>query len=497
MPTAAIRQVLTMGGLSIIDIDMVAFHGLTWGDGIEERLKRYFSYTFGACPPIHLVHHHHAHAAAAYYSSPFDEALIVTADGSGDGISTRISYGKGPTIEPLEEYARPHSLGLFYSAITQFCGFQRDREEYKLMGLAAYGNPDRYDLSAFLHAAEGRYVVDTRFFIDMPPRTPSPNWQEMLFNEALEHLLRLKKRTTQAITQEYIDVAAAAQYQLEITMEHLVRHHVLRSGVRYVCLSGGVALNCKMNQRIMNMPEVHGLYVPPVAADMGIALGAAYIAYLHLTNNKPSFSTVYCGNYYDDKEIEKILRVCGVPYVRPADVISVAAQLLANNKVIGWFQGGMEYGPRALGNRSILANALCPDIKNVVNQKIKLRESFRPFGASVLEEDMSTYFDGKNHSSPYMTVVYDVKKQYQTLLKAVTHADGTCRIQTVTAQQNPLFYELLLRFKELTGHGILLNTSLNLNHEPIVCSPRDALATYFASGLDALLIGNFLVKKNF
>jgi carbamoyltransferase len=495
MPTLAIAAVLEMAKIGIRDVDIVAFHGITWRKQLEEKIKNYFIYTFGYCPELHLVHHHHAHAASAFYSSPFEEALIITADGSGDGVSTRISVGKGLQIELLKEYYRPQSLGLFYSAITQLCGFKRDHDEYKLMGLAAYGDHRQFDLAAFLTIQDGTYQVNTDFLIDMPPLTPSPNWQEMLFTTRLEQYLKLPRRIEKTITQPYKDLAASAQHRLETAMCRLVQHYVSETGIRRVCLAGGVALNCKMNQRIMELPEVEALFVPPVAADMGIALGAAMIAHAVKTGARPQFTSVYCGNAYTDDSIQSVFTSCGIPYTKVTNPASEAARLLAGNKIIGWFQGSMEYGPRALGNRSILANPMHPEMKDLVNRKIKFRESFRPFGASVAAEDAPLFFKGKNTASPYMTVVYAVKEEYQKLLQAVTHADGSCRIQTVDSKQNALFYELLQEFKKLTGHAVLLNTSFNLSHEPMVCTPRDAVATFYASGLDALFIGNFMVSK--
>jgi carbamoyltransferase len=497
MPTLSISRVLEIGKISMKEVDVVAFHGITWGNQILDKLHRYLFYTFGHCPEIHLVHHHHAHAASTYYTSPFEEALIFTVDGSGDGVSTRISIGKGNKIETLKDYYRPNSLGLFYAAVTQFCGFKRDSDEYKLMGLAAYGNDKRYDLSFFLNIKDGDYVLSNDYLIEIPPKTPSPNWQEMLFSNKLEQELSLRKRIENEIRQEYKDLAASAQYQLESVIMQMVKYYVATTNIQNVCLAGGVALNCKMNQKIMNLPEVKDLFVPPVAADMGVALGTAFVAYESLTKTRPVFNSVFCGNEYSDEKVELTLNACGITYTRCESPVVEAAALLAKNKVIGWFQGKMEYGPRALGNRSILANPLLTEMKDIVNKKIKFRESFRPFGASVLEEDMPLYFEGRNATSPYMTVVYDVKSEHRNLLQPITHADGTCRIQTVNRKQNQLFYELLVEFKKITGHGILLNTSFNLIHEPIVSTPREAVASFYGSGLEVLIINSFIVRKQF
>jgi carbamoyltransferase len=495
MPINAIIELLRITNVTMKEIDFVAFHGATWGDHIISRLQNFLIANFDFSPEIILIHHHHAHAASAIYSSGFKEALIFTLDGSGDGVSTRVSLAKDNNIEIIKDFARPQSFGLYYSAFTQFCGFKRDSDEYKLMGLAAYGNPNTYDLSEFLYYDSGSYRLNTKFLIDMPPYTASPNKQEMLFNENFENFFSVKRRTEKEINSVYKNIAASAQFQSEQTIISLVLHYIKLTGINKICLAGGVALNCMMNQKIINHSEISEVFIPPIAADMGISAGAAFATYHYKTNNQPKFHSVFCGNEYSNPEIQKTLQIVGAEYTESEDVISEAVQMLNEGYVIGWFQGKMEYGPRALGNRSILANPLINGMKDRVNSKIKFRESFRPFGASIIEEDVTFYFEGNNCISPFMTTLYNIKKEFSELLGSVTNVDGTCRIQSVNEKDNSLFYYLLKNFKEKTGHGILLNTSFNLNHEPIVCSPQNAIASYFSSGLDALIIGNFILKK--
>ncbi len=495
LPVLSVQEVLKIAAIGIYDVSVVAYHGSTWQLSIESVLKSHFENYFGFCPQIKRYHHHDCHAASTFYSSGFEEALVITVDGSGDGISTRIGVGDKNGIRTIREFARPQSLGIFYSMITQLCGFTRDADEYKLMGLAAYGNASAFDLSEILYTTPEGYFFDTGFMVDIIPGQSSPSRYEMLFNKRLTDKLGLKRRTSAGIEQPYKDLAAAAQQQLEKMLTHLVKTYVQQTGIKKVCMGGGVALNCLANQKIEALNEVDALYIQPASSDSGISLGAAYLASVEHCFSIQEITHVFYGNSFTDAEIELALQNCNVEYTRSENIIEEAATALAENKVVGWFQDRMEFGPRALGSRSILANASAENIQSIVNQKVKLREGFRPFGASVLEEDFHTYFKAKCTASPFMTKVFDVIQQHQTLLKGVTHADGTCRVQTVNTQQHKTYFELLSAFKQKTGTGVLLNTSFNLNHEPIVCTPRQAIASFFASGLDVLAIGNFVIRK--
>lgn len=496
LPYLSVREVLSYAGLSIENVDIVAFHGATWGDDFDSKLTAYFNAYFGHCPSIKRYHHHDCHTAGTYFSSGFQEALVFSMDNSGDGVSIQVSLGKGNSLTTLKRFDRPTSFGLYYSLITQYCGFLKDSDEYKLMGLAAYGNPHAYDFSWLLNSNEGNITINTDYIQIVPPMAPSLHRDEMNFNPAFVSKMAFGRRLPHSpMTQFYKDVAASAQHHMENLMVDFVQHYINKTGIKKVCLSGGVALNCLMNQKLMNAPEIEELFIQPASSDAGISVGAAWLATLE-TNGQPiAPENAFLGNCFDNESILAVLENCQVAYTYLDDVAEMAAALLVEGKVIGWFQGRMEFGPRALGNRSILANPLCNDIQSLVNKKVKFRDAFRPFGASVLEEDVHTYFLGAANRSPYMTVTYDVKNEYQEKLKGVTHVDGTCRIQSVSKVQSPLFHQILYLLKQKTGYGVCLNTSFNLNDEPIVATPQQALSSFFGCGLDALFMGNYLIKK--
>jgi carbamoyltransferase len=496
LPILSVKEVLRIGKINIKDISVVAFHGSTWQAGIEDVLKNHFENYFGFCPQIKRYHHHDCHAASAFYASGFEDALVITVDGSGDGVSTQIAVGRRGKTEVLHRYERPQSLGMFYSMFTQLCGFTRDADEYKLMGLAAYGDSEKYDLNDILSVSESGYRFNEEYMVKILPGQPSPSRYEMLFSNKLTSTVQLNRRTEKEISESYRHIAAATQSQLEKALLALVKKYTAETGIKKVCMAGGVALNCLANQKIEALSEVDELFVQPASSDAGISLGAAYLASAEagVAVFEKQAHTFY-GNEFSNQEIADTLQRCNLNFTVQENCFEEAAMQLAANKVIGWFQGRMEFGPRALGNRSILANPAASDIQRVVNHKIKFREGFRPFGASVLEEDFHEYFEAKCNDAPYMTKVFFVKEKYRELLRGVTHADGTCRVQTVSKHQNELYYNLLSAFKNRTGFGVLLNTSFNLSHEPIVNTPREAVATFYASGLDELFIGNCRLKK--
>lgn len=496
LPVLSVKEVLKIAGVKINQIAVLAFHGSTWQQSIEDVLKKHFENYFGYCPPVKRYHHHNCHAASAFYCSGFDEALIITVDGSGDGVSTQISIGINNRIEVIHRYERPQSLGMYYSALTQLCGFTRDADEYKLMGLAAYGNASKYNLDDVLAVTENGYRFDENYIVPISAGQPSPSRHEMLFSENLLSKLGVKRRVENEIGMEYKHLAAVAQFQLEKALLALIKKYISETGMKKVCMAGGVALNCLANSRIEMLSQVEELFVQPAANDAGVSLGAAQLASVEAGVARFEKQThTFFGNEFSQKEIEETLIKCGVKYTAEENFIECAAQSLASDKVIGWFQGKMEFGPRALGNRSILANPSAPDIQQIVNHKIKFREGFRPFGASILEEDFHEFFEAKCNNAPYMTKVFYVKEKYRLPLNGVIHADGTCRVQTVNKNQNTLYYNLISAFKKRSGIGVLLNTSFNLSHEPIVNSPRNALASFFACGLDELFIGNCRIEK--
>jgi carbamoyltransferase len=496
LPISSIKEVLRIANITIQDVAVVAFHGSTWQVEIEQVIQRHFESYFGFCPTIKRYHHHDCHAASSFFASGFAEALVVTIDGSGDGVSTQIAIGRNNKLEVVEQYERPQSLGLFYSMMTQVCGFTRDADEYKLMGLSAYGDASKVDLNNVLQVQNGSYHLDIEYLVYIPVGQPSPSRYEMLYSKKLLSKLNVSRRVSSTIDEPYKHIAAATQQQLELALTSLVQKHILDTGISKVCLAGGVALNCLANQKIEALNQVTELFIQPASNDAGIALGAAYLAAVDIGESVFEKQTnVFLGTEFADLAVEEVIQRCQIPYSKSQHPVNDAAAQLAENKVIGWFQGRMEFGPRALGNRSILANPAAPNIQHTVNHKVKFREGFRPFGASVLEEDFHRYFEATCVDAPYMTKVFYVKPEYKQLLTGVTHVDGTCRVQTVNRKQNELYYDLLVEFKRLSGFGILLNTSFNLNHEPIVNTPREAIASFYASGLDTLFLGIFKIDK--
>lgn len=496
LPVLSVKEVLRIGGISIKNVSAVAFHGSTWQAGIEDVLKNHFENYFGFCPAINRYHHHDCHAASTFYPSGLEEALVITVDGSGDGVSTQVSIGRNGKLELVHRYERPQSLGMFYSMFTQLCGFTRDADEYKLMGLAAYGDSLKYNLDDILSVNENGYCFNEDYMVKILPGQSSPSRHEMLFSSKFINQLGLNRRVEKEMGESYKHLAAAAQQQLESALVSLVKKYVTETGIKNVCMAGGVALNCLANQKIEALAEVEELFVQPASSDAGISLGAAYLASVDAGVSSFEKQThTFLGNGFLDSEVAEALQRCSLNFSSGQNFVEEAATRLAANMVIGWFHGRMEFGPRALGNRSILANPAAPDIQQTVNHKIKFREGFRPFGASVLEEDFHEFFEAECSDAPYMTKVFFVKEKYRELLKGVTHADGTCRVQTVNRNQNALYYDLLSAFKNKTGFGVLLNTSFNLSHEPIVATPREAVASFFASGLDELYIGNCRLKK--
>jgi carbamoyltransferase len=495
LPEMSIEECLKQAGISIRDVDIIASHGSTWGDTYANILKDYFKYTFGYCPPLEFVHHHDAHAASAFYGSGFDKSMILTMDASGDGVSTQLSIGNGDKMELFRRYSRPDSLGIYYSLITQLCGFRRDSDEYKLMGLAAYGNKNNFDFSRVLYFNNGEFHLNEDYMKPIAPGASQPTRQEMAFSNLLTDQFGKKRLKREPIDQHYKDIAASAQKQLEEVILGIVRYFHEQTGLRKICLAGGVALNCLANQKIMNLDFIDDVYVQPASSDAGISMGAAmYVSAKKGEKPLPLLSALL-GMEYSNDEIETALKEINIEYKKIEDPAKEAAKLVANNKVIGWFQNRMEFGPRALGARSILANPAMPDVKNIINNKIKHREDYRPFCPSVIEEESGHYFIGKLQSAPFMNITFDVREEMQNKIPGVVHNDSTARIQTVNKHTNALYYDFLIELKKLTGHPVVVNTSFNNNNEPIVATPADAIATFYRTGLDALIIGCFLINK--
>lgn len=497
LPESSIHEVLNITKTDFSQIEEIAFHGETWDDEIQPRLESYFFNHFGSCPPLVRYHHHDCHASSTYYASNFDKAIVITIDNSGDGISVQIMLGENGKLRLIDRFERPNSLGLFYQIFTQICGFQKDNEEYKLMGLSSYGDRNKYNFDWLLDFNDGQLILNQDYIQKLKPGAASLHKDEMVYNDLLLKKLNINRRlASQTFDTVYKDLAASAQQHLEKIMLKIIDYYTDKLACNTLCLAGGVALNCVMNKEIMNHPKIERFFVQPASSDAGISVGAAWLASVKKGQKPTTKENVYLGNEFSNDTIETYLKQAKLPFQFIDKIEKEAAKLIAEGNVIGWFQGRMEFGPRGLGNRSILANPTIEGMNNQVNRKIKFRESFRPLCPSVLEEDAARYFKGKSIISPYMTVVYDiVSDDVLKQIPAVIHIDKTARIQTVSNVENPRYYALLKELKLLTGHGVVLNTSFNLANEPIVNTPKEAVATFYSSGMDALIIGNYLIKK--
>ncbi len=442
---------------------------------------------------LRFVEHHLAHAASAYYPSPWDEALILSIDGTGEWTTTLQARGRGRQIEKLREQSYPHSLGVLYGAATQYLGYRTYEDEWKVMGLAACGTPCYAEkVRRLVRARDGEFRLDLSYFHFQ--HADKSVWYGPRFVE----LFGPPRRPEEPIaTERFADLAASFQLVTEEVGLDLVRHLLRQGGgCRRLCMAGGVALNAALNGKILAGTDVEELFVQPASADNGAALGAALYVH-HAESNgprTPAMRDVYLGPEYDDNAMAQALRKPGLDPRKAADIAAETARLLADGKVVGWFQGRMEYGPRALGNRSILADPRRAEMKDTLNAKIKFREAFRPFAPAILAERVSEFFE-TDGAFPFMTVVLPVRPGQRARIPAVTHADGTARLQTVEQAVNPRFHALLGEFDRLTGVPVLINTSFNLAGEPIVCSPEDAVSTFLRSGLDALVLGDTLCLK--
>ena len=464
--------------------------------------------------------HHLSHAASAFYPSPFENAIVLTADGVGEWATTTVAIGKRNKLELKKELHFPHSLGLLYSAFTYYTGFKVNSGEYKLMGLAPYGKPKYIDLilnNLLDLKDDGTFILDQKYFNYSTGLTMTNKKFDTLFGSPA------RKPEKEKITQFHMDIAASIQKVTEKIMLMLARSLRKEYNLPNLCLAGGVALNCVANGKILEENIFDNIWVQPASGDAGGSLGAA-LAYWHIDLNKErenigedNMQGSYLGNYFNEKEIKNTLNEIGADFMEMSekDIIEKTALDISNGKAIGWFQGRMEFGPRALGNRSILGDPRSDKMQKNLNLKVKYRESFRPFAPSVLREDVSDWFE-INSDSPYMLFVANIKKEKsqemtenekklfgidllnikRSEIPAVTHVDYSARIQTVYKQTNEKYYELIKKFKEITNCPVLINTSFNIRGEPIVNTPQDAFNCFMGTELDVLVIGNCYLDKN-
>jgi carbamoyltransferase len=552
-PTKAVDFCLDRAGIKMADVDYVAFYDKPFLK-FERLLETYLAFaprgfqSFRMAMPLWLKEklfqktllrdemktwqpdfdwqkrllfgeHHQSHAASAFFPSPFEEAAVLTMDGVGEWATTSLAHGKGNSLEMLKELHFPHSLGLLYSAFTYYTGFKVNSGEYKVMGLAPYGEPRFKDLifEKMIDLKEdGTFRLDQTYF-------DYCTGLRMTNDKFAEVFGAKTRKPEEELTQHHMDLAASVQAVTEEIVLRLARSVRKETGARNLCLAGGVALNCVANGKLLREKIFDNIWVQPDAGDAGGAVGAAYAAYhgfmgqpRKLNGHMDGMAGSYLGPEFTDDEIAARLTAAGARFTRlgHAEMIEQTAQALADEKAIGWMQGRMEFGPRSLGARSILGDPRSPSMQKTLNLKVKYRESFRPFAPAVLREDVEKYFDIHN-DSPYMLMVAPVvedRRRSMTAaeealfgidklnvprsdIPAVTHVDYSARVQTVHEETNPVFHELLKSFKAKTGCSVLVNTSFNVRGEPIVCTPEDAFRCFMGSEIEVLVVGNCLLRK--
>jgi carbamoyltransferase len=537
-PAQAIRYCLKEAGLELKDIDHVAvprnpyarlgtklFYAIRMPSfarervkvlakftGIPEALAQAFDTDYAKIvAKFHRIEHHQAHLASAFFVSPFERAALLSADGLGDFASTMWGTGNGSHMKIDGAIAFPHSLGLFYSAVTQYLGFLKFGDEYKVMGLAAYGEAEQLEAFRDIVRANGdgfRLGLD---YFTHHRSGPEMSWADAdktptmskMFSEAMERRLGPKRNPEEPLEQRHRNLASALQARLEEVYLGMLKKLAERTGLKAVCLAGGVAFNCVANGKIFDATGFEQVYVHPAAGDGGLAVGAAFFVWHQILGKPRSFvmDHAYWGPGYTREEIRRAIDAnglgkngCCVEELSEDSLMQRTAAIVADGKILGWFQGRAEWGPRALGNRSIVADPRRPEMKEILNQRIKHREIFRPFAPSILAESTGEWFE-KSHPSPFMTLAYAVRPGKRDKIPAPTHVDGTGRLQTVTREANPRYWSLIKAFEQLTGVPVVLNTSFNDN-EPIVCRPEEALDCFQRTQMDALVLGDFLITRS-
>jgi carbamoyltransferase len=462
---------------------------------------------------ISYVEHHLAHLASAFMVSPFDEAAVVSVDGFGDFVGAMWGVGRGNNLEAKEKIYFPHSLGLFYLAITQWLGFTQYGDEYKVMGLAAYGEPAAQSEMRELVAltASGQFQLNLPYFLhqvhgaSMTFEAGEPH-MGIVFSPEMERLLGPRRAPGDPITHRHENIAASLQQRYEEAFLHLLNHVHQQVKIPHLCLAGGCAMNSVANGKIFHRTPFKEVYIQAAAGDSGGAIGAAFYLWNQTLQRSRSFvlERAYWGPQFSEAELseaitgrhdELVKANCTIEKID--DTLALCrqtAQEIAAGKVVGWFQGRMEWGPRALGNRSILADPRKKEMKDILNERIKRRESFRPFAPSILLESVNEYFE-QDYPDPFMTKVYMIRAGKRDLLPAVTHVDGTGRLQTVAEKDNPLYWRLIKEFEKITQVPVLLNTSFNEN-EPIVCYPQEALDCFLRTRMDVLVLGPYMIKRS-
>jgi len=541
-PAQAIRYCLREAGLKLCEVDHVAvprnpyarlatklLYALRMPSFARERAKVLVKFVgipealaqaFDTAPQtlrarFHRIEHHQAHLASSFFCAPFERAALLSADGLGDFASTMWGSGAASHMTFEGAVAFPHSLGLFYSAVTQFLGFLKFGDEYKVMGLAAYGQPESLDafrdIVRFDATASGNgFRLGLDYFTHH--RTgPEMSWAEadktpalgkMFSDEMAKRLGTPARSPEQPLEQRHRNLAASLQARLEEVYLGMLRKLAERTSLKAVCLAGGVAFNCVANGKIFDATPFEQVYVHPAAGDAGLAVGAALYVWHQLLGKPRQFvmDHAYWGPGYSRGELRRAMEAAGltskgfaIAELAEAELMRQTAKIVADGKILGWFQGRAEWGPRALGNRSIVADPRRAEMKEVLNRRIKHREIFRPFAPSILAEETGPWFE-KSYPSPFMTLAYSVRSAQRDKIPAPTHVDGTGRLQTVTREANPRYHALISAFRDLTGVPVVLNTSFNDN-EPIVCKPEEAIDCFLRTQMDALVLGDFLITR--
>ena len=493
LPIRAIRECLRQAKISMADVDLVVSPNESKPE-YAERISDFLRHYFGHSPKVELINHQLAHLASAFFVSGLDKSMVISWDHSGDGLSTAIARGNRDGLGLMETRANSNSLGLFFRMMTQFLGFKANEGEYKVMGLAPYGQPS-FDLSDVLRPDDHEgFLLNQDYFRRSPLLV---NGDEPNYSAKLTELLGEPRRTGDEVTQRHRNIAASAQLALEECAISLVESTHKKTGLDALCLAGGVALNCSANMRIAQLPFLRRLFVQPSASDRGLPLGCALYGAHQAGERFTELANVFlCGPEYSQDEIEETLNLSGYRYKETSDPAEYAASQIAQGKIVGWFQGRSEFGPRALGHRSILADPRSASMKDRINARVKFREEFRPFAPAVTEASAKSYFSmGIMERSPFMTVALLVNDVKQKDIQAVTHINGTARVQTVSPGDDALFHKLISDFGKVSGVPVVLNTSFNVRGQPIVESPYDAIATFAGSGIDVLVIGNQVVEK--
>lgn len=468
---------------------IMAFYGRPEADWISQEIG-------GSGAKVHYVTHHRAHAANAFFLSDFPSAAILTADAQGEMECTTLCRGEGGRITVLESLRYPRSLGMVYATLTQYLGFRANSDEWKVMALASYAVGDGRYREAFSRlirtTSDGLYDIDLNYFSGFLHEQPD------LFPPALEALLGPRRHPDDPLIERHYQVAAALQQAVEEAVTALLRRLHRATGEKNLALGGGLFMNSVLNGKVLEQTPFERLFLSSCPDDSGNSLGAALYLHNHILggNRVPAPAHAFSGPAFANAEVEAVLQRFGLAFTKPEALCEAVAELLAQGLIVGWFQGPMEFGQRALGGRSILADPRRPDMRDRVNQAVKFREPFRPFAPAVLAERQAEIFQmGKAGDVPFMEKVYHVRPEYARRIPAVVHVDGSCRLQTVRRDVSPRFHRLIEAFEERTKVPVLLNTSFNRNGEPIVCTPEDALQTFFGCGLDALAIEDYLLLK--